>query len=117
MLKGGDRVWSAVRHVRVELEGGVVGFVGSGESNAFRSRRATSNDVEVEAVQVNLNLTFKCLLFELLHVSVQCDELGSQDIVAWFDVAGQLDFEAVAIIGSKFVGPSIYSACQSTANR
>ena len=117
MFNGGNGVWNAVRHIRVKLEGEIIGFIGTRETNTVRSRRTTADDIEVEAVQINLDLTLERSLLELLHVSVQSNELGSQDIVAWFDVAGQLEFKAVAIVRSKFISPSICSAHQYTANR
>ena len=116
MCNANSTVWSAICHVRVEREGGIVRLICSREADAFRGRCAIADNIEIETVKVNLNLTLECSLFKLLHVSVQGNELSSQHIVAWFDVAGQLDFEAVAIVGSKFISPSIYGARQCTAN-
>lgn len=107
MRHGGDRVRDAVGHVRVERQAGLVRLVGAGEGHARGGGRTGASDVEVEAVEVNLDLAFQVLSLELLHVSVHRDELGTQDIVAGLDVAGQLEFEAVAIIVGELVGPSI----------
>jgi hypothetical protein len=68
-------------------------------------------------VQVDLDLAFESSLFEFVHVSVQGNELSSQDIFAWFDVARQLELEAITVVGSKFVGPSVYNRRQCYANR
>jgi hypothetical protein len=105
---GGDGVWNAVRHVRVKREAWLVCLVGSRERNALRGRRPSADDVEVEAVQVNLNLAFEVLPLELLHISVHGNEFGSQDIVARLDIAGQLEFEAVAIVVGEFVRPPVF---------
>ena len=77
MLNADGRVWSAICHVGAKSEGSVIRLVGSGESNAFGGRCTTAGYIEVKAVQVDLDLTFKCLLFEFLHVSVQGNKLGS----------------------------------------
>jgi hypothetical protein len=111
VLNGLSRIRSAIRHVRVEGEAWLIGLVASGEGDTVRSRSSTAGDVEVEAMEVHLDLILESSLLELVHVSVQGNELSSQNIRTWLDVAWQLELEAVAIIGSKLVGPSIYEAC------
>ena len=107
MFNGGNGVWNAVRHIRVKLEGEIIGFIGTRETNTVRSRRTTADDIEVEAVQINLDLTLERSLLELLHVSMQGNHLSAQNIVARLDVAGQLELEAVAVVRSIFVSPSV----------
>jgi hypothetical protein len=109
MRHAGDGVWNAVRHVRVEREAGLISPVGAGESNALRRGCSRATDVKIEAMQVNLNLPFKILSLQFLHISVHRNELCAKDIVARLDIAGQLELEAVTIVVGKLVRPSVFS--------
>jgi hypothetical protein len=101
--------WSiiTVSHKWLELETGISGFVSSWEIDSFRCSWTAPNNVEVEAVGVDLNFTAETVGFELLHITMQSNVLGSQDVCSCLDVAGKLNFVAVAIVWSNLICPFI----------
>jgi hypothetical protein len=100
MFQGSSSAWSAVCHVWVELEGSIIRLISPRKRDTWGSCGAAADDIEIEAVKVNLDLTLQSSLFEFSHITMQGNKLSSQHIVAWFDITGQLDFEAVTIVGS-----------------
>jgi hypothetical protein len=98
--------FGVVCHERRELESVVRGLIRAWERNALWRRRAAADDVEIEAVIVELG-TGKGSVCQILHVTVQGDYLGSQHVCSCLDVAWDLDFEAVIVVCGNFVGPFV----------
>jgi hypothetical protein len=87
-----------VGHEWLKRETGVIRLVGAWECDPFWRCGTATNDVEVEAVRIDLDLATEIVCLELCHVTMHSDQFGSQDVCSGFDITRKLDFVAVAVI-------------------
>jgi hypothetical protein len=75
-----------VGHVWREREACFTLIVASWEGDSLRSCRTGTSNVQVEAVLIDLDLSFQVVCLELPHISMQSNKLDTQNIGAGLDI-------------------------------
>jgi hypothetical protein len=60
-------------------------------------------------MRVELNLIFEVFIFEILKITMQSNELRSQDVRSCFYIAWNLNFVTVTIVRSNLICPFVYT--------